>query len=179
MGSTTPIHGLHYPSSGDAPNGPAQIEQLADDLDAALPVVTDTAPAAPVAGLLWYAPTADVLKFYDGTAWQTYKSDSGWVNITGLASGWSNDSSAPQVRQIGNRVYFQGGVTNTSFNQTTFTTVFSLPTGISPPTGTRVYTVFGVAARGVRLLGDGSVQLWSSAASTVTFSLDPISYMTD
>lgn len=50
MSATTPILGLEYPTPGDPPDGAGQIQQLATDVEAALPLTTIVAiPATDVA----------------------------------------------------------------------------------------------------------------------------------
>lgn len=117
MGSTTAIHALHYPATGDPPAGPTQIEQLANDLDLALPVVTDTAPAAPVAGLVWYAPTAGTLQVWDGTAWQPIVQGA-WTAYTPTLSNAStgaalaSSGASGKYTLIGGKTCIaQGGIT--------------------------------------------------------------------
>jgi len=40
------------------------------DVDNALPYVSSSTPASPVAGLTWYNPSTDLTQIYDGTTWQ-------------------------------------------------------------------------------------------------------------
>lgn len=68
MGSTTSPNGLRYPAGADTVTLAAYFKNLADDTQAALPVVSDTEPTKQ-SGLLWYAPTAQLAKISDGTSW--------------------------------------------------------------------------------------------------------------
>jgi len=86
MPSNTSRLALPYPLSTDSPNGPAQVEAIANALD---PLVTAYAsgtaaarPATPTtgAGTLYLATDTLVISFYNGSAWESLGSGS-------LASG--------------------------------------------------------------------------------------------
>lgn len=57
---TTSNFSLRYPSNGDGPDGPGQIKNLADDVDAALPVTT---AATDVSAIAPFASTLKVRRF--------------------------------------------------------------------------------------------------------------------
>lgn len=105
--------------------------------------------------------------------------DSGWQNMASLSLGWTNDSTVPQARRVGNVVYLVGGVVNATYNSTSYATACVLPATVPLPPGTRVLSLpaAGTAARSARLLSDGSVQMATSATSSVAFRLDGLYYL--
>lgn len=139
MPSSTPVHAYPYPVSGDPFNVPADMQALANALDAGTPVVSATAPTSPPAGLLWYQPAgagAAALQIWDGSQWQPLVpgADTGWVNIT-LASGYKPANSfTPQYRVKNGDVVFRGQVAPTSgtFSASTVTLSTAFP---NPPSG--------------------------------------------
>jgi len=113
MPGTTSIHSLRYPLISEAPDGPTQIGNLADDVDATLPYYGSSAPSSPVAGTMWVDADDGTCKIYSGSAWVDVTSDTGWIS-TGLAiaSGLTSNSLAYRVQ--GDRVYWRGGVYGTA-----------------------------------------------------------------
>lgn len=108
--------------------------------------------------------------------------DTGWLNITSLQTGWTAGvgGNIPQVRQIGNRVYLQGNISDSLFTTSSFLLVANIPAGIALPTGTRLFPIAGPVARQARLVaGASTIEFTAASASTITYGLDSISYMTN
>lgn len=136
-------------------------------------------PASPLVGDIVDDATLGGLLRWNGTAWdRVLATDTGWKNIT-VSGLWSNDSIAPQARQIGNLVKFRGGIVDSVFNTTTFQPVFTLPSGIAAPPNTSVFPIAGPVDRRLRVLSSGEVDLLSNGTSGTAFSLDVVSYFTD
>lgn len=145
-----------------------------------------TAGANVTGAVVWLtAPTTGPvgLYVYSGTAWVHISSggfDTGWVNMTSIQAGWSNDSTVPQARQIGDVVYMVGGVVNATFNSTGFTTAIFLPSAVAAPPNTRVLKIARSStslSSEARLLVDRSVQVNTSAASGNAFRFDGMFYV--
>lgn len=90
--ATTAIHSLPYPLTTDNVDVPGDIKALANGLDPALPVVSDTQPSAPVNGTIWYAPTAKVLSLYDGSTWIAYHPAVVWQYTKTAAQSFANNT---------------------------------------------------------------------------------------
>lgn len=145
--------GYPYPGVDDDNNGPGQMQTLAEKINDDVATVAAALAAA--------------------------TADTGWIAITNLAALVTPDSAAPQVRQIGNRVQVEGGITDAAFVTSTFQTLFTLPSGITLTKRTREFPIAGPNARMARLLPTGEVQFTAAAASSITFPLESISYLTD
>jgi len=107
--------------------------------------------------------------------------DTGWLAMASLQSGWTNDSTALQARQVGGVVHLVGGIVNASFSTGTFTLAATLPSTVAAPPGTRVYRISrgsSAVTSEVRLLADRSVQVLTSASSGNAFRLDGLYYLT-
>lgn len=107
MGSTTPLHALPYPASGDTFNVPVDVENLANALDNALPYYGTTAPSNPAVGQLWWNSTTMQAQLWNGTAWIPAQAappaarvtitgsfslaNGAWTQITGGASTFTVD----------------------------------------------------------------------------------------
>jgi hypothetical protein len=104
--------------------------------------------------------------------------DTGWLALTGIVAGWSSTAS---VRQIGNRIYFRGSLTNSSFTNTTYTTIATLPGGISLPTAAKIYGINSTSGstKAIQVTTAGTVQAYSTAATSTPYSVDVITYLSD
>lgn len=181
MGSTTPIHALRYPAGGDTPAVPADMGNLALDVDAQLPYVGTSTPTKKP-GLVWYNPTADVLQITDGSTWYTINGDTGEQAITPL-SGFVSVNS-PVARRVGKLVVLSGAIKQSSgaFPSAT-TNCATLPAGFAPAgTRSKRYAAPGnasaTAGSAEVLMSGGSLTIAGAGigASTDTLYLDGVSY---
>lgn len=120
--------------------------------------------------LIWESDTKK-LYMYDAStsAWKLVQNtyDTGWIAPASLASGWTNAAGSTfQVRQVGDRVHFRGGIVNASFVNG-YTTAATLPGSITFPA-----TAVGLpvssntsAARSANMNTDGTISIYSSVAS--------------
>ena len=60
------------------------------------PAISGTAPSNPTEWMLWYDSTNDVLKVYDGSAWQEVGSDAADINTKTFFPSWINDTTTLQ-----------------------------------------------------------------------------------
>jgi len=135
--------------------------------DAALPSPTD--------GMECYV-TADKCAYVrSGGQWLVTFKDTGWLNLTNLASGWSAAGGTPQVRQVGDDVKFRGNLVNSGFTGG-YTTVATLPAAITvPSSATRQAAIGGntTIARSVAYTTSGQVQMYAASASNAYYPLGP------
>jgi hypothetical protein len=107
--------------------------------------------------------------------------DTGWLAIVGV-TGWTVTGGIPwQARQIGNVVWFRGGMNHGTFTSTpAYTQVGTLPAGITLPPGTNVFTALNSSAAITTWLVNtaGGLQVYRSAATSVGLYLSGASYFT-
>jgi hypothetical protein len=154
MPGTTSIHSLRYPLISEAPDGPTQIGNLADDVDATLPYYGSSAPSSPVAGTMWVDADDGTCKIYSGSAWVGVTSDSGVVTTGVLTAATGYTLTGYRIQKTNSIVQFEAYLTTTaaiSANTLLTTTVATLaddanhlrpafgsqglPTGNTGPTG--------------------------------------------
>ncbi|WBF79063.1 minor tail protein [Arthrobacter phage Hankly] len=103
----------------------------------------------------------------------SYIYDTGWIPMT-LESGWTaaNGALAPAYRREGNTVKIQGSILNTTASNT-FTKFATLPAGFKPkgivPFGRTANTTTIISGRAN---ADGTLESWSSAATTAWRTID-------
>lgn len=66
MGTTS--KGIRYPEGTQAPLGPANMQDLSNDVDGLLPVVSDTSPGHK-RGRIWINATTGIVQASDGSVW--------------------------------------------------------------------------------------------------------------
>lgn len=120
-------------------------------------------------------------RWWDGANWVGPLHDTGWLNMTINAAGWSTPAGQQiaQARKIGQVVYFRGILTNTSFSGG-YTKIGTMPAGIPTPA-----SVNGATApvsqntnsrSSVRVNPNGDVQMYVETATGAFFSLSSLSY---
>lgn len=156
MGSTTPLHALPYPASGDAFNVPVDVENLANAVDNTLPYYGTTAPSSPAVGQLWWNSSTMQAQLWNGTAWipaqaappaarvtitgaHTLTTSGQWTQILGGASIFTVDYDPYSLWSTSSSVFF----------------LMSYP-GLWRARGRLVFPANGTGARGVGFA-------WSSA----------------
>lgn len=107
--------------------------------------------------------------------------DTGWLAITGVV-GWTVSGGIPwQVRQIGNVVYFRGGMNNATFAPGPgYGAIGNLPVGITPPPSTNVFSAMNNSGAITTWLVNtaGGLQAYRSAATSVGLYLSGGTYFT-
>jgi hypothetical protein len=99
MGSSTPNSALRYPASGDAPNVPQDMQNLASDLDAkvfpqfASASVRDSTITAPIVGQ--GCIVAGGLQVYRAGAWRIYSEGTTQIGAVSLGPQSAGSSTFP------------------------------------------------------------------------------------
>lgn len=189
MGSVTPLHALRYPVGGDNVSLATYYQNLANDTDTQLPIVSTSTPTAK-SGIVWYNPTTDLTQIYTGTVWTPVGGSSPWTAFTPVWVGAStnpvigNGTLSGRYSQIGKHVtaqwYLRPGST-TTFGSGAYS--FTLPVASSASQqGSAVGQLYAVNngnyfTCGALLLGQGgtSVTPWlpASTATTALAQLSP------
>lgn len=82
---TTPTYGLRYPLATAPPNVPQDLQNLAEDTDAAINnhsvrvVVSTSDIASPYTGMIVFSTSDNLLYRYNGTTWKPYVGGSGRI----------------------------------------------------------------------------------------------------
>lgn len=111
--------------------------------------------------------------------WGRDVNDTGWINITSMAGGFS--TAFAQARLCGNRVDLQGGLSNTSYATASFTTAANLPAGIPAPLTNKIFGInsTGSATKALQITTGGAIQAYSTAGTSTVYSLDGVYWYTD
>lgn len=132
------INGLRYPHSGDIPNIPADIQNLATDINRRVGrTVADVDALSALSGMVEgdqvYLISHGIMVKYSGAAlgWVNHKND--WI-IPNIAAGWTiygapNYDTVAYMKRYG-VVYVRGAVSATT--ATLGNSVFTLPVGYRP-----------------------------------------------
>lgn len=138
MPNQTSGFNLPYPTLQEPPNGPAQMQALAEAVDTALGATSfkaglSTARPAHREGLAYYETDTDKIMVSDGTAWQTVwqknppSTDSGWIGFT-YQNSWGTASGSPGYRKLNGVVYLRSRIGGGTLGQKAAT----LPVGYRP-----------------------------------------------
>ena len=141
------------------------IQNAALVADQGVQLLTTSAKNAlsPATGWMVNDTTLAQFQFWNGSAWQTFAGDTGWIAISGYTNSWVSNGgpgtggTVAAYRRIGNVVRLAGTVKS----GTTGNAVFTLPSGYRPPA-----TVYGTGVLTVTALG--VVQWLISTAGVVT-----------
>lgn len=94
-----------------------------------------------------------------------YGTDSGWIDITVVNATYTiSPTSSPRYRKIGNVVFMEGDLYNSSAPTTT--TAFTLPVGYRPGRPQFATQIDSTFISMCRIQTDGSVQITASTART-------------
>ena len=105
--------------------------------DQGVQILTTTAKNAltgVTTGWMVYDSTLAVFQFWNGSAWQTFAGDTGWIAISSYSNSWASNSgpasggSAAGYRRFGNRVILSGQIKSGASGNAAFT----LPSGYRP-----------------------------------------------
>ncbi len=171
--------GLAYPSVSAAPNVPADIQALAESVDARYALAVANAAAlsgitSPYKGMRVHLDDTDEVAVYDGSAWTGYW-DTYTPSLTNLTLG--NGSRLGRYLRVGKTIHFRVQITGGSTTAATGAVAIGLPvaahgTGIQRvPVSAYIGSVYvGIldiaesATSGVVYLAKGT----NGASSTVT-----------
>lgn len=177
-GVPTPILGLNTFENTDA-FLQAEVDANSTQLDT-LPPTVCTSAARPTTNLyqgryIWESDTKTLLMYDKSTTtWipVSKTKDTGWLTCTPTA-GWTHSGGATLVaRQVGDRVFYQGGLVNAGFSGG-FSVAANMPVGIGYPTTVVAGSVASGAnvVRGLQVGTGGTIELYSAAANGSSFYL--------
>lgn len=135
---------------------------------------------APV-GTIWSDTNGSRLVYKRGaSSWEPITppvEDTGWVSVT-LSGGWTAPQ-AFQMRRIGSVVYSRGSLLNSSFNNTTFTTMGNIPSGLPNPPSDVIVRLGSNSdsTMSLRVTTGGLIQAWRNSVSAAYWGVTPVSYV--
>jgi len=153
--------------------------------DQGVQLLTTTAKNAlsPSTGWMVYDTTLSVFQFWNGSAWQSFAGDTGWIAISGYTNSWASNSgpgtsaTVAAYRKTGNIVRLGGSIKTGS----TATAAFTLPSGYRPTYLARFGTMNSggtFSATQITVDTGGVVTpTWSSGSAPV--SLDGVTFTID
>jgi hypothetical protein len=188
--ATTP-NGLAYPLPSAAPNGAANIQDLAVSLDHKVIGSFATAAAraaaitAPNAGDVTYRADASFGLFYErytGSAWIPMNDgDTGWITPT-LGNSWvSFDAGAvfdiPQYRLRGGVVWLKGAMKSGTISAAAFT----LPAGYRPLKKIQFAAVSNAFTAQFSVFANGDIQVtgYATGGSNAFVSLNGVQFIAE